>query len=99
MKQETILQKLNNLEQLLQQDEKPLSFIEACKYLNLSQSHLYKLTSQGKITHFKPSGKKLYFKKSDLSSWIFRNQRKGDSELEQKAIDYVFNGEVKDESN
>jgi excisionase family DNA binding protein len=99
MKQDSILQKLNNLEQLLQQDEKPLSFIEACNYLNLSHSHLYKLTSQGKITFYKPQGKKLFFKKSDLNNFVFRNRKESESEIEQKAIDYVFNGEVKNEVN
>jgi len=94
MKPETILQKLNNLEQLLQQDEKPLSFQEACKYLDISSSHLYKLTHKSLITHFKPNGKKLYFKKSDLNKWLYRNQRISEQVLEQKAIDYVITGEV-----
>lgn len=90
MKQETILEKLSNLEQILQQDEKPFTFNEACKYLDVSKSHLYKLTHWGKITNFKPNGKKLYFKKSDLNKWLFRNQRLSSMELEQKAIDYTM---------
>ncbi len=95
MKQETILEKLSNLEQLFQQDEKPLSFQEACRYLDVSKSHLYKLTYKSLITHFKPNGKKLYFKRSDLNKWLYRNQRVPDQELEQKAIDYAVAGNVK----
>ncbi len=57
MKQDSILERLTNLEQLFQQDEKPLTFREACKYLNISESHLYKLTYKSLITHVKPNGK------------------------------------------
>lgn len=95
MVQEVILKKLNNLEQQFKQDEKPFSLIEASKYLNVSKSYLYKLTSAKKITHFKPNGKKIYFQKSDLNNWIYRNKMKSDSEIDQEANDYVFNSEVK----
>ena len=63
------IQKLNeSIDQLLQQDEKPLSFSEAAEYLDVSKSHLYKLTSQAKIPHFKPN-KRLYFYKIELTEW------------------------------
>ena len=87
------IQKLNeNLEQLLKQDEKPLTLPEAAEYLGVSKSHLYKLTFQHLITHFKPNGKKIYFKKSDLNKYLFRNRKASDMELEQKAVDYVTQG-------
>jgi excisionase family DNA binding protein len=89
MKKESILEKLNTLEKLLQQDEKPLTFAEACKYLDVSKSHLYKMTSQNLISHYQPNGKKIYFKKSDLNNYLFRNKKMGNQELEQQAIDYV----------
>jgi len=88
-----IIQKLNaNIEQLLQQDEKPLSFSEAAEYLGVSKSYLYKFTSGAKIPHFKPNGKKIYFKKSDLNNYLFRNRKASEQELEQKAVDYVTLG-------
>ena len=47
-----------------------LSFDEASKFLNLSKSYLYKLTSGGQIPHYKPQGKILYFDKKELeTSW------------------------------
>jgi len=94
MKADAILEKLNNLQQILQQDEKPLSFIEACNYLDVSKSHCYKLTHKGLISHFKPNGKKLYFLKSDLNKYMLRHRRKAENEIDQEANDYVFNGEV-----
>ena len=78
-----------NIEQLLQQDERPLSFSEAAEYLDVSKSHLYKLTHKNLITFFKPNGKKIYFLKSDLRMWLLRNRQSTADEIEQKAVDYV----------
>ena len=89
----TPIQKLNeNIEQLLQQDEKPLTLPEAAKYLGVSKSHLYKLTFTNRITFYKPAGKLLYFKKSDLNKYLFRNRKASELELEQKAVDFVTQG-------
>ena len=89
----TPIQKLNeNIEQLLQQDEKPLTLPEAASYLGVSKSHLYKLTFSKKVSFYKPAGKLLYFKKSDLNKYLFRNRKASEMELEQKALDYVTQG-------
>ena len=79
---------------IIEQNERPLTFQEASKYLDISKSYLYKLTSTAKIVHFKPNNKKIYFKKSDLQNFLLRNRVSSDSELEQKAIDYVNLGEA-----
>lgn len=98
--QPQLLAKLNKLESLLTpQEERPLTLIEASKYLDISRSYLYKLTHKNQITFYKPNGKKIYFQKADLNKWLFRNKSESEAEIEQKAIDYVFNGEVKNESN
>lgn len=47
-----------------------LEFKEACKYLCISDSLLYKLSANGKIQTHKPNGRKLYFLKKDLDNWI-----------------------------
>lgn len=61
-----------------------LSFKEATQYLDLSESSLYKLTSESKISFSKPNGGKLYFKKSDLDNWMLQNENKSvqDTEFE-----------------
>ena len=82
---------INELKELIEKDER-LTLQEACGYLDLSTSTLYKLTSKNKIPHFKPNGKKIYFRKSDLNDWLFRNRVSTAEELEQKAIDYVTLG-------
>jgi len=91
--QKTLLEKLTNIENLLKgQDGRPLNFEEAADYLSLSKSYLYKLTCSGKIGHYKPSGKRIYFSKHELNDWILRNPVKTATEIEQEADDYVVNG-------
>lgn len=47
---------------------------EACVYMGISKSTMYKLTSQTRaITFFKPSGKLIYFRKKDLDDFMLRN--------------------------
>lgn len=73
-----ILERLENLQRLIEcqgiNAKDVLNFNEACQYLKLSQSHLYKMTSAGSIPHYKPNGKKLYFKRSELESWLLGNR-------------------------
>lgn len=67
-----------------------LNLNEASKYLNISESHLYKLTSTRQIPHFCPQGKKLYFRREELDEWLQRNRQSSSDEIEQKAADYVL---------
>lgn len=67
-----------------------LTFNEACMYLELSQSHLYKLTSAGNIPHYKPNGKKLYFNRAELDQWLLRNRNTTQDEIDQRAADYLI---------
>ena len=76
---ESVISKIHSI---FEQNEKPLTFKEATKYLDISASYLYKLTSQAKILHYKPNKKKIYFKKSDLKNWLLRNRVSTESELE-----------------
>lgn len=57
-----------------------LNFDEAVTYLSVSRSYLYKLTSSAEIPHYKPSGKLIYFKKSELDEWIFKSKVKSKEE-------------------
>ncbi|MEH6764110.1 MAG: helix-turn-helix domain-containing protein [Aequorivita antarctica] len=72
------------------QHKEILSFPEALAYLDVSKSFLYKLTSSNNITFFKPSGKLIYFKKSDLDKWILRNESPALESLEEGLNDYIL---------
>ena len=67
-----------------------LNLNEASKYLDISPSHLYKLTSTRQIPHFCPQGKKLYFKRDELDQWLQRNRQASANEIEKMAADYVI---------
>jgi excisionase family DNA binding protein len=48
---------------------------EACLFLDISPSQLYKLTSKQKIPHYKPRGKMVYFDNKELVKWLKRNHK------------------------
>jgi excisionase family DNA binding protein len=72
-----------------------LNLNEASKYLDISPSHLYKLTSNKQIPHFCPQGKKLYFKREELDQWLQRNRQVASDEIEKMAADYVIKNKRK----
>lgn len=89
-----IIEKLDRIEKLLLEQQtmqkQVLNFNETCKYLELSQSHLYKLTSTGAIPHYKPNGKKIYFQREELDHWLLRNRMDSKDEIAQQAADYLI---------
>jgi excisionase family DNA binding protein len=89
-----VLKKLNNIEAMLEQQnllqKEVLNLNEAGMYLNISASHMYKLTSQRLIPHFCPQGKKLYFKRKELDHWLLRNRQDSSDEIETMAANYLL---------
>jgi excisionase family DNA binding protein len=89
-----ILQKLEKLEQRIGEQnllmKEVLNFNDACNYLDISASHLYKLTSQKSIPHFCPQGKKLYFNRAELDEWLQRNRQTSTDEIETMAANYLL---------
>lgn len=91
MNQDQILQRLDSIEATLRGlREKPLTFAEACAYTGFSKSYLYKLTSAGRIPHYKPEGKRLYFDKGELDRWLLRNPASV-MDLDQASTNYLLN--------
>ena len=92
--EEEIIQKLNSIETMLLEQtllkKEVLNFNEACQYLAVSQSHLYKLTSSKQIPHFCPQGKKLYFNRGELDDWLQRNKNVTTDSIEKAATDYII---------
>ena len=73
------------------QQKEILSFREALIYLDISESLLYKLTSNRAITFSKPNGGKLYFKKTDLDSWMIQNESKSIRVLQSQVETHLKN--------
>lgn len=52
-----------------------LGFDEACKYIGVSESLLYKLTAAKEVPHYKPRGKMLYFNREEIDKWLLQNKQ------------------------
>ena len=100
---EAIIERLNAIERKIEElaalnkelaalNKETLNLKEAARYLNVSCSHLYKLTYTKEIPHYKPRGKQIYFEKRELDQWLLQNRQKTKAEIEQAAIDYVVKG-------
>ena len=85
-----ILEEIKQIKQLLldlnMNNKEMLNFKEACLFLDLSASYLYKLTSRGDIPYYKPHGKKNYFQREELFNWMKRNRVCTNKELKEIAI-------------
>ena len=66
-----------------------LNFAEACQYLDISESHMYKLTCRKQIPHFCPQGKKLYFNRQELDQWLQQHRQVTKDEIDKAATDYI----------
>ena len=100
---EAIIERLNAIERKLEElaalnkelaalNKETLNLKEAARYLNMSCSHLYKLTSAKEIPHYKPRGKQVFFERKELDKWLLQNRQTPKAEIEQAAIDYVVKG-------
>lgn len=89
-------QRIENLEAAVKMatinTKEVLTFDEAAKYLGMSKSYLYKLTSTKRIPHYKPTGKMNYFNRIELDQWLQANRVSTEVELSQKAQSYCMKG-------
>lgn len=70
-----IMQQLAEIKELtLLAAKEMLTMNDAVLYTGLGKSCLYILTCKKKIPHYKPNGKTIYFKKSELNEWLQRNR-------------------------
>lgn len=60
---------------------------ELAEYLELSKSAIYKLTSKREIPFYNPGGKKIYFKRSEVDTWIEAGRVAPDSETLEQIIE------------
>lgn len=86
---ENLEMRVSALEKQLYILKKVFSFEEASRFLNLSKSYLYQLTSKGLIPHYKPQGKMLYFEREELEQWLLHNPVKTKQLLEQEAANRI----------
>lgn len=65
------------------------NFTEFCKYVGLSKQGGYKITSRGDVPCSR-RGKRLYFLKSEIDSWLLENRVGGTSAIKQRDNEYTI---------
>src|SRR4051794_38126424 len=94
-----ILKKLSDIQAMLVEQgilkKDVLTFEEAVIFLSISSSYLYKLTSSGAIKHYKPHGKKIYFKRVELQDWLLAHPVKLHTDTNTEASTFVTLNEPK----
>lgn len=55
----------------------------------MSKSTLYRLTSEKKIPHYKPTAKLLYFDRNEIEAWMKQNRVSTRTEAESTASAYI----------
>ncbi|MFH0895569.1 MAG: excisionase family DNA-binding protein [Bacteroidota bacterium] len=81
--------RLDNIEKLLTAQKAVLTFDEFCKYAGITKSYGYKLTSAGKVKHYCPNGKMLYFNKDEVDQWLMQNPITTAEQIDKEASSYV----------
>ena len=72
-----------------------LTLNELAQYTGFSKSHIYKLTHQNKIPHYKPSGKCIFFNLNEVNDWLMQNRTSSISEIEQQASEFLLRNSSK----
>ncbi len=91
---EIILESLNRIEQLIINQginmKDILNIDELQEYTGYQKSYLYKLTSSREIPFYKPSGKRLFFRKPEIDEWLLRNRNTTNAEVEEAAQNFIL---------
>ena len=81
----SILKELYELKRLViqqgQGQKEVISAEECAELLGVSVSYVYRLTSEKRLPHYKPQGKKIYFKRVELLDWLLSHRISPDAEL------------------
>ena len=77
--------RVDTLENLCYSTKEVLTLEEASLYMGISRSMLYKMTHNGDIPFYKPTGKLIFFEKSHLLEWLRRNRVRSNAETRAEA--------------
>jgi putative excisionase len=87
---EMLREQLDRIEVGLLGQKKVLNFSEACSYVGVSKSQMYKMTSNKEIPHSKPRAKMIYFNREELDEWLLQNRVSTADEVQSEALAYVM---------
>ncbi|EKO3431519.1 helix-turn-helix domain-containing protein [Vibrio fluvialis] len=77
MTENQLAEMFENIRSLKVMTKEVMTINECAQYTGLSVSYLYKLTHRKLIPFFKPMGKRVYFKRTEIDLWLLRNKQGG----------------------
>ncbi len=77
---------MNNIEK---QVREILRVDDVAELIGSTRNGIYKLVFNRRIPHYKPTGGRLYFKRSEIEAWLLSNRVAPMDELEQQAAAYM----------
>lgn len=77
--------KLKELETLVYVGKEFLTIAEAAKYMGVSTSKVYKMTSSGELTVYRLTGKMVYLLRDEINAVIRKSRSATDAEIKDKA--------------
>lgn len=72
-----------------QSQKEILNVHEACLYLGIKKSTLYKITHEKKIPFFCPGGKLIFFLRSNLREYLLRNRQHTSEEIRNQTSNFM----------
>src|SRR5574344_912548 len=70
-----LIERIEELGKMVKQTKTVLGFDEACKYIGVSESPLYKPPARNEVPHNKPRAKMLYFNRVEIDKWMLQNKQ------------------------
>jgi excisionase family DNA binding protein len=80
-----IIKELQEIRKLLSLQKEVLTLDEFCAYSGISKNQAYHLTSTRKIKFYRPFGKLIYFKQSEVVEFLTDNASATSSGIEKTA--------------
>lgn len=80
----------SNLAKQMLAQKKVLNTEELVIYTGLSQTTIHRLTTQRKIPHSQPLGRKLFFDREKIDEWLLSKPRKSTDEIVEEASSITF---------
>lgn len=94
-----LIEKLKSIEELLNLQyilkKEILDSEEASKYLKITQDNLYRLNSNGVIPSYRPNGRFVYYKISDLNDWLLHKKNNSKEKVMEEKVNDFFSPKTK----
>ena len=91
MNSEEIITRLDKIQQLtLLSAKEALNVADVCLLTGLSKPRIYHLTSSREIPFYKPEGRGIFFKKSEITAWLLQNRQRTNAEVRSEAGLYAI---------